>query len=281
MKVILLLIFSLCSWAVNGQIINASSPYRYINRGCTPDSDAQAFIDSTGISGTEAAAICVLVSDLKANSLWAKFIAIYPFVGSTASSQKWNLKNPQNTDAAFRLTFSGTWSHTSGGADPSTASFATTYIESSTDLSQDSKHLSYYSTENNGTVGGDIGNNAINAGAIDAIFINGGGGSTYWYLSDLANNNASNANTSGFYIASRTASNATAIYKNGSSLGSDTDASTGNPGTTIVLGAANGPQYGQRNCVFASIGSGLTSGEASTLNTIVEKFQDALGRGVQ
>lgn len=276
----LLIIAILFSTSLNGQIISASSPYRITATGCVPDSDSQAFIDSAGISGSEAAAICVLVSDLKANSLWTKFIAIYPFVGSTAASHKWNLKNPQNTNAAFRLSFSGSWTHTSGGADPASGAIANTFIVASTDLSQNSKHLSYYSTENNGTVGGDIGN-AVNSGAVDAIFINGGGGNTYWYMSDLANNNTANANTSGYYISTRTASNATAIYKNGSTLASDTDASTGNPGTTINIGSANGPQYGQRNCIFASVGSGLTSGEAATLNTIVERFNDSLGRGIQ
>jgi hypothetical protein len=41
--------------------------------------------------------------------------AIYPFVGGTASTHKWNLINPQDTDAAFRMVFNGGWTHSANG----------------------------------------------------------------------------------------------------------------------------------------------------------------------
>lgn len=69
------------------------------------DPDAQAFIDVTGITGTDATAINTLVVDLKSYSIWNKFYSIYPFVGGTATTCKYNLKDPQDTNAAFRLTF--------------------------------------------------------------------------------------------------------------------------------------------------------------------------------
>jgi hypothetical protein len=53
---------------------------------------------------------------LISNSLDTKMVAVYPMVGGTASTHKFNFMNAVDSDAAFRLTFSGTWTHTSSGA---------------------------------------------------------------------------------------------------------------------------------------------------------------------
>ena len=83
------------------------------------DADAQAFITAAAITDvTQQNAINTLVVDLKGYNIWTKMKALYPFVGGTASTHKFNLKNPLDTDAAFRLTFSGGWTHSSTGALP-------------------------------------------------------------------------------------------------------------------------------------------------------------------
>src|SRR5262245_27713895 len=83
------------------------------------DSDAQAFITAAGITDdTQEAALHTLVIAAKANGWWTKCFAIYPMVGGSASSHKYNLKDPQDTNGAYRLDFQGGWSHTSSGADP-------------------------------------------------------------------------------------------------------------------------------------------------------------------
>ena len=80
------------------------------------DPDAEAFLLAAGITDpTETAAVNTLVLDLKAASLWTLFDAFYPFVGGTASTCKWNLKDPQNTDAAFRITWYGGMTFSSTG----------------------------------------------------------------------------------------------------------------------------------------------------------------------
>lgn len=72
------------------------------------DPDAQAFITAAAITdATQKTAINTLVVDLKLNSLWTKFKAIYPFIGNAGSQQKFNLKDPRDLDAAFRLQFNG------------------------------------------------------------------------------------------------------------------------------------------------------------------------------
>ena len=54
------------------------------------DADAQAFITASGISGTEATAINTLVVNLKSANIWTKMKALYPMVGGTATSCKFN-----------------------------------------------------------------------------------------------------------------------------------------------------------------------------------------------
>jgi hypothetical protein len=80
------------------------------------DPDATAFINAAApLTDTEQSAIRTLVSQLKSNNIWSGLTAFYPFVGNTADQQKYNLVNPQDTNAAFRLTFYGGWTHSSSG----------------------------------------------------------------------------------------------------------------------------------------------------------------------
>jgi hypothetical protein len=81
------------------------------------DPDAQAFITAAGITDpTQQTAINTLVVGLKADGLWTPMQALYPFVGGTATTHKYNLKDPRDLDAAYRIGFSGGWTHNSNGA---------------------------------------------------------------------------------------------------------------------------------------------------------------------
>jgi hypothetical protein len=80
------------------------------------DTNALAFITAAGITDSiQQSAINTLVVGMKADGLWALMQVIYPFIGSTASAHKWNLKDPRDLDAAYRLTFYGGWTHSNTG----------------------------------------------------------------------------------------------------------------------------------------------------------------------
>lgn len=87
------------------------------NSNGTPfDPDAQAFITAANITDSiQQNAINQFVIDLKIDNLWDKMKAIYPFVGGTAFSHKWNLKDPRNLNIAFRLIFNGGMTHSATG----------------------------------------------------------------------------------------------------------------------------------------------------------------------
>ena len=75
--------------------------------------------------------VCVVAVALIAQQEIKQLDAVYPFLGGTSSSCKWNLKDPRNLDAAFRLTFSGGWTFSSTGALPNGVNaYANTYWNS-------------------------------------------------------------------------------------------------------------------------------------------------------
>jgi hypothetical protein len=94
------------------------------------DPDAQIFITAAAITNsTQQNAINNLVIGLKADGLWSQMTAIYPFVGGTASQHKYNLKDPRDLNAAYRLTFFGGWTHDSRGITGNgTNTYADTYF---------------------------------------------------------------------------------------------------------------------------------------------------------
>jgi hypothetical protein len=77
------------------------------------DADAATYLNAvvsaggTGITSTVSAATNNMFISLKSANIYNKIDALYPFLGGTASSCKWNAKNPVDTNAAFRLTFGG------------------------------------------------------------------------------------------------------------------------------------------------------------------------------
>lgn len=254
------------------------------------DPDAQAFIDATGITGTDADAINTLVLDLKGYNLWTPMIAIYPFVSSSATTQKYNLKDPQDTNAAFRLTFNGTWTHDATGADPGVSpnGWANTHVFPNVQLTgSDNAHMSVYIAENNpGIPGYDMGcyggGNAIEWAVISSY----NNSTAYASMNPLGQGyiNYANANTIGHYITNLI-SGTLYGYKNGVSQVSAarTYATADDNTLSIALAASNRPgniptDFSQRKINFATIGLGLSGTEASNLYTAITTYNTAVGR---
>lgn len=250
--------------------------------GSAIDADAVAFNNAAGITNTtEGGAINTLVSELKSNNLWTKFNAIYPFVGGTATSHKFNLINSADTDAAFRLNFVGGWTHSSNGALPNgTNGYANTFLNPNAILSLTSSHVSVYSRTL--TVGVEVELGAFDGtsftqlrAAANAVF-----GSTSSIL-----NYTTTTDARGFWVASKRANNDREAYRNGASQTTvTTNDALAYPNLNIFLGARNdsgvASVFSNKQLAFASIGSGLTDAEVSTLNTIITTFQTTLGRQV-
>ena len=109
------------------------------------DADAQAFFTATGITDTtQKSAVNQLVLDLKSYNIWTKMKAIYPMVGGTSTTHKYNLVNPVDSNAAYRLSFSTGWTHSSTGALPNGSAYANPFLTPSAVLTANNTHLSVY-----------------------------------------------------------------------------------------------------------------------------------------
>jgi hypothetical protein len=248
------------------------------------DADAVAFLTATGITdATISSAICTLVTTMKADGTWAKMSAIYPMVGNTASQQKWNLKDPRDLNAAFRLTFSGGWSFSTNGALPNGSnSFANTFFNPSANSSQNSHHISYYSRTNSNLTEIEVGGaNTLQGSVLEIRTTN----ITYFRINSTSTYiSAADTDSRGNYIANRTASNVINGWKNSTKIATGTTASGTLSTQNYYLGANNSngsPNfYSRKECAFATIGSGLTDGEAALLYTSIQAFQTTLARQV-
>jgi len=244
--------------------------------------DAQAFITAAGITDpTQQSAIITLVADLKTYGIWTKMKAIYPIVGGTASSHKFNLKDPRDLDVAFRLNFSTGWTHSTNGMLPNgTSAFADTFLNTSTQLNVNSHSFGMYSRTNNTT-----GSQAIGSFDNTPRFLQNNlslGNFVSGLVSSVISYTA-NPSTS-LLMLTRTSSTLSKAFRAGVLLGQETVIMGTLPSFNFYLGARNnaGPPalYSNHQCAFAFIGDGLTDTDASNLYTAVQAYQTTLSRQV-
>lgn len=241
------------------------------------DADAQAFITAAGITDTtQKSAINTLVTSLKSANIWTKMKAIYPFVGGTATSHKFNLKDPRDLDVAFRLGFYGGWAHSSNGVTPNgTNGYADTYLTPNTSLSLLNQHISFYSRTN--SAGGvDI------AAGESATTIQIWGSTLYYDVSSGGYKTVSVSNSTGLIMAQRL-NYVNNVFKNNSKIKTDNLGSYEGflPSTTIELSRVRtGGYYSNKNLAFATIGNAMSDAEALAFYTAVQAYQTTLGRQV-
>jgi hypothetical protein len=266
------------------------------------DSDAAAYFTAAGITDTtQKQAVNTLVLSLKANSLWTKFTALYPMVGGSATSHKFNLINPADTNGAFRLSFSGGWVHSSQGAKPNgTTGFADTFINVSTSIANfgTNSHMMFYANSSGSSNGWNIGvgdtgtGNPIYGLAIKRTvggpfnvdcYDNGNVGSSNGRMTP-----ANAVTESEFFMGVQRASNDRTTYQGRAGVLTETDSALAVVGTppsaSLYLGAINntgGLQFfmGQ-SCAGASVGASMNDTEAANYYSAWQAFNTTLGRQI-
>lgn len=256
------------------------------------DADAQAFIAAAYITDTtQRTAINNLVIGLKAQSLWTKMIAIYPFVGGNALTHKYNLKNPVDSNAAYCLRFNNGMTHSATGVLPNgTTGYANTYLAPSAMTNGDA-HWSYYSRsdvlETKAVMGAQAG--GVGPWAILRSTVLGPSNILADYAAGAGDRlDGSEADSLALHIFSATGGNGGPFkaYKRGVQLGTTKTQAGAFSGVAqpFYLFASNGDSVAAfqttRECAFASFGSGLSDTEAANFNTLVDAFQTTLGRNV-
>jgi len=250
------------------------------------ETETNNFLYATQISDvTIGKALNTLVKTLKTAGIWTKMKAVYPMVGGTATSHKFNLVNPVDTNAAFRLVFNGGWTHSSTGALPNGSNtYADTFLTPSTSYSvANSGHLSYYSrTDSNVSTEREMG--AMTSTIYSDLALRYSSTSHGRWGETSSPTTTSSTNSLGFYIASRTTSNSLKLFKNGNQVLTSSTNGNSLPTVKFYIGSQNvnntATSYSSKQCAFASIGDGLTDAEATTFYNAVQAFQTTLGRQV-
>jgi len=251
------------------------------------DPDAQAFITAAGITdNTQQNAINTLVLDMKGYGIWTKMKAIYPFVGGTATTHKYNLKNPLDSDAAFRLVFFGGMTHSSNGIlFGGVNGYADTKLNMSSNYSvNDSTHISFYSrTSAAGFQDFEMG--VFNGTSIIGVTLRRSdfSFSTYYAVNSGAYISFTDSNAAAFYISNRLGTTENG-WRNSTKTATTTNTALARPSLNMWIGGQNFNnslnQPTIRECAFASIGDGLTDTEAANFYTAVQNFNTSLSRQV-
>lgn len=267
------------------------------------DADTMTFMTATGIpddgtvyySGTPQeitghgmwVAIDNGVKGLKLNGTWDTYQAIYPFIGGTAFTHKWNLKDPRDLDEAFRLSSTGTLTHSSGGVQSSGGYYNTFFNPITQDVGY-SQAMSFYSRTN-------ISENRWEMGAVQADDTDRSSllkvrdninQLRYEHFGDITSaTNAFNDNSTGWFVGSRINNSDSRVYKDGVQLAF--------LGTTTTQIGPNNNYYlfginfndtpfniSTKQCAFASISSGLTDEEVEADYLVIQAFQTALNRNI-
>ena len=243
-----------------------------------------AFATATGITDTTILnALNTFDLGLISNGLATKMKALYPMVGGTANTHKFNFMDARDVNAAFRLQFNGGGVHSSTGYKPNgTNAYGNTFYNQTTQGDNvNSGHLSYYSRTNSNGAEVEIGTE-VNSVAYNLLEIRTAG-TTYFLMNQTSISVFADSDSLGFYVGNRTSSNVINGWKNGVKKGSSTAISTSIANRPIYLAGLNSDSAlysSTKECAFASIGSGLTDGEAATFYNLVQTLQTSLSRQV-
>jgi hypothetical protein len=192
---------------------------------------------------------------------------------------KFNLVNPQDTDAAFRLAFSGGWTYSTNGAQPNgTNGYADTKLVPSTVIaSANSQHYAIYSRTNVAEARYGFGNDNISYGLKWTDNIN------YGKMGTSESGFGTNSTSFGLHILNRVdSSNLSSIIRGTKTTVSNSISALS--ALNILLGArqlsGSVDSYGTRQLALVSIGDGLSDAEVALLNQLVTEYQTTLSRNV-
>lgn len=245
------------------------------------DTDAQAYftaVEGAGgaINSAGKTAYNDLIVGLKADSLWTLIDRLWCWCAQDAVAAQRDLKGANTVTATGSPTFtaktsydfSGSGQYFDSGFMPSIHGVAFT---------QDSAHLMAFVLE-------DISSTARDLGVLDGVVVTRlqSRQSTNASFAVNAANDTTAANASGIgcFLASRTASNLTTLYKNGSSIGTSAQVSNGVNNFSLFIGATDleGSPTGlsTRAQAMVSFGGGMNATQAGNYYTRLNTFKTAM-----
>ena len=248
------------------------------------DANAQAFITAASITDTtQIIALNTLLLQLKEKSIWSKLQAVWPMVGGTSSTMKWNLINPVDSDAAYRMTFAGAgWTFDANGVkqSDSATTYGDTFYAANTNNNTDGMSMGIYVNGGTNAAGYDLGRYN---GTDDVFVVAGYGNNTFYvnYVSTTDINTTLYTMPNGFF-ASNNDGTTTIGYRNGVNVCSAAETRNLTDTASFYLGNRNGgpAEPSDRRYAFVFMSKSLSATNHSDLYTAVQAYQTSLSRNV-
>jgi hypothetical protein len=234
--------------------------------------------DGTTINPTATGSIVAWGAQLELGSTATTYQPIATAQQAYISSQfKYNLVNPVDSDAAFRLVFNGGWTHSSNGATPNgTNGYADTKLNSFTNLTQTSISFGIYYRSNAVSVSVEGTYNG------DSLSISPRGTQTYFSVGSYGTIGPIVESSLGLKAVVRNGSSLKS-YINSTQNGTATN-SVNCPSLNMYLGALNNSGasgfYSSNQESFSFIGDGLSDSEMTNLYSKIQQYQTQLFRAV-
>lgn len=260
------------------------------NHADSIDPLVRAFLNATGITNaTIRNSLNTFVLTLRANNLLSRFKAIYPFVGGTAFTHKFNLCDSRDLDAAFRLVFFGGWTHNANGITGNAINtYANTYYaENINSTAINNKHLSVYCrslTTDLQVEMGATGSVAVATDTTDIVTSTNTGGFNCFMRNSSTTGAFPNADSRGWFLNNRVSNTETRAFRN-ATLNVLASNATNLVTYPYYIGASNVANtslgfVSSRNLSFATIGDGFNDIEAVIIYNAIQTLQTSLSRQV-
>jgi len=206
-----------------------------------------------------------------------KVKAIYPYLGNSASSCKFNFVDPRDLDAAFRLQFFGGMTYGASGIQGNaTNAYANTFFNPNT---QGATLLTYGVYTSTNTAGGNDGDMGSNDPVNNWILLRSG---SNLYSVNQSGQAITAKLTSGLNVASRLSSTLMKAYNNGVVVGTDSTTSTSFANLDMFICALNNAGsagfYTSKPYGFSFIGNGFSDADQANFYNAVSTFLTAIGR---
>jgi hypothetical protein len=253
------------------------------------DADANAYISAATLISSEQESAYKLITDLKTAGLWTKIQALYPFKGTTAAQHKWNAKNPLDTNAAFRLAFTGAATFSNLGYQLNGSSYANTNFAVNLNANINSFGATIVCGTNNNTIGADVTDmGSTNPASATNMFRfsvrSNNTNKTSYFVSYNQSNGAffsNNLDCRGIHTGLRNSISENKLFINSILRGTGTGGGTA-PTGAVFIGASNQSNapfgYSNQRIQIVIIHEGLSNAEVATLHSIIDTSEAIAGR---
>jgi len=250
-----------------------------IDQSFAYDQAVNEFMFRSGLSSLAISnALNVFVKTLKADSTWNQLDALYPFAGTTANQNKWNLISTN----IYTIAFSGTITHGNGIAGNGSTGFGDTGW-----LPADQNNTSMFAWCSNFTSGAFLYVlGAQNAATAGSAFRNGANATVFQLGVNITvvqlNNNSTTPSLPNGFAGSRSASGSYNIYWNYGSSSAQSVASASPASRTAYVLARNNDgtadQFWDKTVQVVALGKAISQSQYQTLFSASTNLNAALGR---